>query len=42
MGTIIAEQHQTNNSHWQKIVEELISPMAIDIDGNGPADIRGE
>jgi cyclopropane-fatty-acyl-phospholipid synthase len=40
MGTIIAEQHQTNNSHWQKIVEELISPMAIDIDGNGPADIR--
>jgi len=40
MGTIIAEQHRTNNSHWQKIVEELISPMAIDIDGNGPADIR--
>ncbi|WP_312743505.1 cyclopropane fatty acyl phospholipid synthase [Cedecea neteri] len=40
MGTIIAEQHQANNSHWQKIVEELISPMAIDIDGNGPADIR--
>ncbi|AIR06489.1 cyclopropane fatty acyl phospholipid synthase [Cedecea neteri] len=37
---MIAEQHRTNNSHWQKIVEELISPMAIDIDGNGPADIR--
>ncbi|SMG57577.1 cyclopropane fatty acyl phospholipid synthase [Cedecea sp. NFIX57] len=40
MGTIIAEQHQANNNRWQKIVEELISPMAIDIDGNGPADIR--
>ncbi|NIF46348.1 cyclopropane fatty acyl phospholipid synthase [Enterobacter sp. Ap-1006] len=40
MGTIIAEQQQANNSHWRKIVEELISPMAIDIDGNGPADIR--
>ncbi|VEB95957.1 Cyclopropane-fatty-acyl-phospholipid synthase [Cedecea lapagei] len=40
MGTIIAAQHQTNNSHWQKIVEELISPLAIEIDGNGPADIR--
>ncbi|WP_213715625.1 cyclopropane fatty acyl phospholipid synthase [Cedecea lapagei] len=40
MGRIIAEQHQANNNRWQKIVEELISPMAIDIDGNGPADIR--
>ncbi|WP_395490446.1 cyclopropane fatty acyl phospholipid synthase [Cedecea davisae] len=40
MGTIIAEQQQTNNSRWQKIVEELISPLAIDINGSGPADIR--